>query len=349
VGFYHEDQVIAVGGELIGVAGGSTTRDGVTATFEAGAFASATLVRVQGDPGSSWDSLWPELAGQGRVASSFRVEVSGSLLKGMTLSLADLGTVPAGIVPLVVQRRIVADQRVLVAVGAMSLEGGVWKLSLPAESNPILEGGSFAVLVPTKAWAWVTGTVSMPEGLAQAIRQALGLKNPAGSRLLSSPPSPSSLLKKENDELTGIQGMKGINEKTLVNAIPPGDVAVKDALVSANFIQAASGVTGIFALPTFAPTTGKLKVTGQRWDLGLTGSIDVDVPSAGNALRLTTIPFAIQAVLPVENAVVDLSTVFSVLTTTPMDPGSLVGIKLYQDISPSSPKSPASLLNFSAH
>lgn len=52
MGFYHEEQVIAVGGELIGATGGSTTRDGVTASFEAGAFAASTLVRVQGDPES---------------------------------------------------------------------------------------------------------------------------------------------------------------------------------------------------------------------------------------------------------------------------------------------------------
>ena len=357
VGFYHEDQVIAVGGELIGNSGGSTTRDGITASFEAGAFSSSTLVRVQGDPAGSWDSLWPELKDLGRVASSFSVDVSGVISKGMVLSIADLGSVPAGIVPLLLQRRIVADQRLLVAVGALESKDGAWKLSLPAESNPILEGGAFAVLVPAKAWSWVTGTVSMPEGLAQAIRQALGSKGDSQKNLVSSPPSPkspSSLLNSQLQEfkgMEGIQGMKGITDKKefIVNAIPPGDVAVKEALVSGNFIQAASGHTGVFALPAFAPMAGKLHFTGQRWDLGLTGSVDVDAPSSNNALRLTTIPFAIMAVLPAENAVVIQSAMFSVLTTTPMDPSSLAGIKLYQGASPSSPISPSSLLNSSAH
>lgn len=46
-------------------------------------------------------------------------------------------------------------------------------------------------------------------------------------------------------------------------------------------------------------------------------------------LRLTTVPFALAAVLPSENAVVDPSAVFSVLATAPIDPGSLAGVKLF--------------------
>jgi hypothetical protein len=309
VGFYHEDQVIAVGGELIGTGGGSTTRDGVTAGFEAGAFAATTLVRVQGDPVGSWEALWPELKDLGRVATSFTVDLSGILQKGMTLAVVDLGLVPSGIAPILVQRRTVADQPVLVAVGAMAQEAGAWKLSLPAESNPILEGGAFAVLVPTRAWAWVTGTVSMPQGLAGAMAKALKYK------------------------VGGIHSSLGANnerKQTFASGIPAGDVPVKDALFSGNFLQAASGSTGLFALPAFAPATGKMTLTGQRWDLGLTGSAEVEVPSTGNALRLATIPFAIQAILPQESAVVDLSAVFVVLTTTPMDPSAFAGVKLFQ-------------------
>lgn len=172
---------------------------------------------------------------------------------------------PAGIVPLLLQRRIVADQRVVVAVGAMTFDDGVWKLNLPAESNPILEGGAFAVLVPTKAWSWVTGTVSMPQVLAQTIREKLENK-PAMD-------SGGQRYKRATSAFIAVHRRPPLAEK----AIPSGDVAVKDALVSGNWLQAASGVTGQFALPVSAPVSGKLQITGQRWDLGLTGSVDADV------------------------------------------------------------------------
>ena len=318
VGFYHEDQVIAVGGELIGAAGGSTTRDGVTATFAAGAFASSTLVRVQADPAASWDGLWTELKDQGRVAASFNVDLAGPLAKGMLLSVAELGSVAPGFVPILVQRRSVADQRVVVAVGALELTSGGWTMSLPAESNPILEGGSFAVLVPAKPWAWVTGTASMPATLAQAI----------GEKLRNKPVINGDERRYSNKTVADIT----VNHRSspVDSSLPPGDVAVKDALVSGNFLDAASGATGLFAMPAFAPSTGKLKLTGQRWDLGLTGSVEVDVPSTGNALRLSTVPFIIQAVLPPEGAVVEPATVFTVLTSAPMDPSALTAVRLWQ-------------------
>lgn len=327
VGFYHEDQKIEVGGELIGTAGGSTTRDGITATFAEGAFTSSALVKVQADPAESWAGLWPELDGKGRVASSFSVDIAGALTKGMELSFADLGSVPPGVLPLVVQRRNVADQRVMVAVGALQFQGGLWKLTLPEESNPILEGGSFAVLVPIAPWAWVTGVVSMPQGLAQLMA--------ARSTGRKSPSSPASLIPKGKAESTGMKGMQGMPSKAIpVNprvpsaALPAGDVAVPDALVTANLLQAASGPAGVFALPVLAPATGKLPITGSRWDLGLRGSLDVDAPSAGNALRLTTIPFAITAILPPEGSLLETSAIFTVLTSTPMDEASLAGVRL---------------------
>ena len=115
-----------------------------------------------------------------------------------------------------------------------------------------------------------------------------------------------------------------------IAGIPPGDVALKDALVTGNLLDGASGPEGSFALPVLAPGPGGFAITGRRWDLGLTGTLAVAVPSAGNALRLTTVPFQIQGVLPLEGAVVGLDAVFSVLATAPMDPGSLLGVKFRQ-------------------
>ncbi|MBL0313014.1 MAG: hypothetical protein IPP78_09950 [Holophagaceae bacterium] len=105
------------------------------------------------------------------------------------------------------------------------------------------------------------------------------------------------------------------------------DVAIVDAVITGNFIQAASGPEGRFLLPATL-VTGKLSISGERYDLGVKGSVDVDVPSAGNTLRLASVPFRVMTILPAENTEVNLGQVFTVLLSAPADPAMLDKVKL---------------------
>ena len=60
-GFYHDGLQVALAGDLIGAAGGTTTSDGITLTFDPGALASSTFVRVLADaPGDIPAPIHPQ-------------------------------------------------------------------------------------------------------------------------------------------------------------------------------------------------------------------------------------------------------------------------------------------------
>jgi hypothetical protein len=334
VAFYHDGVQLAQGGTLLDAAGGTVARDGVTVTFDAGAFAGPTLVRLNADPGSTW----PELSGQGFVKSPFMIDIVGKLSLGLKLRVEDLGAVDGGMVPILVQRRIVQGQSLALAVGAFERDGTGWKLVVPAAGNPILEGGAFCVLVPNKAWAWVSGTVTMPKALAMTIQQAL-TQGPEASSFITVHHRSSPVKKRNEPVMNGINGDKDKKQLSVsptrnlgFAATSTDDVAVADALLSGNFLSSTSGPTGAFATPAFTPITGKLTLTGSRWDLGVKGSLEVDVPSSANPLRLATVPFLVLNVLPAENTEVGLGSIAMVLLSAPADPTSLGSVRLLKGI-----------------
>ncbi len=309
VGFYHDGIQVAQGGStLMGPQGGTLNQDGLTLTFDQGAFSGSTLVRlsvVPGDPAA----LWADVVGQGAIVKSFQVDIVGQLFKGMRLKMAGLGS-PAQM-PILVQRRVVQGQRLVVAVGGLQPVAGSlgdWELAIPAEGNPLMEGGSFAILVPTQTWAWVTGTAFMDPGLAQGLKaRASAAKSLRLAPMVAGEPTP-----------------------------------VGDAVVQAGYLPAVSGLEGHFAVPVFTtPATNTLQ--GQRWDLGVSGSLDAAVPSSGNLLQLASVPFQVVTALPAEGAQVAPGSVLTLLLSGPADPMTTSNVKLYRvvpvaQIAPSSLK-----------
>jgi len=59
---------------------------------------------------------------------------------------------------------VVQGQRLIVAVGELVQQGDRWTLSVPSGGNPVLDGGSFAVLIPSSNWDWISGTALLPAG-----------------------------------------------------------------------------------------------------------------------------------------------------------------------------------------
>ena len=148
-------------------------------------------------------------------------------------------------------------------MGALRQVAGAWSLDIPAEGNAILEGGAFAVIVPNNPWAWVSGTATLPAGLAGILARKVGLASLVGRNLLL---SPSSLLKSfsngdSRDALDQTKSKSLSKNKNLINrdegdkektkqkslstqsqsAAAGPDVAIVDAVITGNLLQAASG------------------------------------------------------------------------------------------------------------
>ncbi|MBI3132603.1 MAG: Ig-like domain-containing protein [Acidobacteria bacterium] len=292
VGFYHDGVQLAQGGSvLMGPQGGTLAQDGVSLQFGTGAFSGSTLVRLTVDPGDP-SALWPEATGLGTIAKSFQVDIVGQLLQGLQLGVADLGT-PAQ-VPILVQRRVVQGQRVVVAVGSLVQGNGVWVLKVAEGGNPVLDGGSFAVLVPNQSWDWVSGVAVMDPGVAQGLKARMG----AAKTLRLAP------------------------------AIAGQATPVGDAIIVAGYLPGVSGGEGRFAVPVFT-SAGPVTLQGQRWDLGVTGTLGVPVPSVGNQLNLATVPFRIVTLLPYEGFEVGTGSVMTLLLSGPADANSLANVHLY--------------------
>lgn len=270
VGFYHDGvQVAQSGSELLGASGGVVSRDGVNLSFASGSLPGTTLVRLSVDSGDA-SLLWPELAGKGMLAKSFNVDIVGTLLAGLGLSM-DALDLPDTARPLVLQRRVVQGERLVVAIGELKKSGSSWVLATPGGGNAVLEGGAFAVLAPASNWDWISGTALLPGSTAQPLMQNLGAKaRMMPVKALAISPLPSS-----------------------------EDVAVADVIVDGGFLQAVSGSTGAFAVPAWVPTDATaVSVKGERRDLGVTGTFSAFVPSSDNLLRLATVPFRVLNAVP---------------------------------------------------
>ena len=309
VGFYHDGvQVAQSGSELLGASGGVVNRDGVKVSFASGALLGTTLVRLSVDSGDV-APLWPELAGKGTIAKSFNVDIVGTLLAGLGLSL-DAMVAPDNARPLVLQRRIVQGERLVVAVGELRKQGSTWALVTPSGGNAILEGGSFAVLVSPLNWDWVSGLATLPGCLAQPLMAKLGVK----ARMMP---------------------VKQLNQASVAKASLPSsadDVVVADVIVDGSFFPAISGTRGAFAVPVSVPTDITLiTVKGERRDLGVTGSFSALVPSADNSLRLTSVPFRVMTIIPAEMSEVGVGSVVEVLLSTAADPTTLTNARLFRE------------------
>jgi hypothetical protein len=322
VGFYHDGiQMASSGSELVGASGGTVIRDGVTLTFGVGAVTGPTLVRVQAEAGDP-AALWSELASRGSVLKAFQVEIVGTMNAGLNLAV-DALTVPAGVRPILVQRRVVQGQRLLLAAGELTPQGSKWGLTVPPGGNPLMDGGSFAVLAPPQAWDWISGTALIPAELANPVMQKLGAK----ARMM--------VLKAPQTKITKRAPAKGTTRKAASKPAlqGSGDVAVADVSVEGGFLTAASGLTGAFAVPAFTPADATpITVTGSRWDLGVTGSFTASVPSAGNTLRLATTPFRVETVVPASGSTVPATVAFTLLLSAPADPATTGKVVLYREI-----------------
>ena len=304
VGFYHDGvQIAQSGSELLGAAGGVVSRDGVNVSFTSGALSGTTLVRL-GVDSADVSSLWPELAGMGTLAKSFSVEIVGTLLSGLGLSVDALG-LPDTARPLVLQRRVVQGERLVVAVGELRKSGSSWLLVTPTGGNAVMEGGSFAVLVPPSNWDWVSGTALLPGSTAQPLMQNLGVKaRMMPVKALAIPASSSS-----------------------------EDVAVADVVLDGGFLLAASGPTGAFAVPVWVPSdAAAASIKGERRDLGVTGGFTALVPSTGNTLRLATVPFRVLNAVPANGAVAPVGSVVMLMLSGPADLATIPGAKLFKEV-----------------
>jgi hypothetical protein len=304
VGFYHDGvQVAQSGSELLGASGGVVSRDGVNISFASGSLSGTTLVRLGVDGGDA-SSLWPELVGKGALAKSFSVDIVGTLLSGLGLSVDTLD-LPDTARPLVLQRRVVQGERLVVVVGELRKSGTSWVLVTPTGGNAVLEGGSFAVLVPSSTSDWISGTALLPNSAAQPLMQNLGVK----ARMM--PVKALSLSPLSSSE----------------------DVAVADVVVDGGFLLAASGATGAFAVPVWVPADASaVSVKGERRDLGVTGSFSASVPSSNNLLRLATVPFRVLNAVPANGAVAPVGSVVMMMLSGPADPVTLTNAKLFKEV-----------------
>jgi len=335
VGFYHDGvQVAQSGSELLDASGGVVSHDGIQLTLPSRALSGTTLIRINADQGDL-ASLWPDLAGQGSLVKSFQLDIVGTVSQGLGLSFDGLSDVPETARPLLVARRVIQGERLVVALGSLRKQGSNWALVVPEGGNPVLEGGAFAVLVPALNWDWISGTALLPGSIAKPLMKKLGSK----ARMAS--------VKGLKAYETGMKGMKGMKGKvpgssfslslspaspsSLLNNLS-GDAAVADVVVNGGFLQSVSGPTGAFAVPAFIPVDAtSVPVNGARRDLGVTGSFTAPAPSAGNALRLAQVPFRVMTLAPAELAEVGVGTVVEVQLSTAADPATLGQAKLYQE------------------
>ncbi|MBP1628953.1 MAG: hypothetical protein H6Q00_3428, partial [Holophagaceae bacterium] len=163
VGFYHDQLRLAeTGSGLLGSEGGEVSNGGVTVQVPAGALTGTALLTVTPDSGDL-ASLWGNLGLPGALKASFSVDVVGTLSQGLQISL-DALDVPEGAKPLLIQRRAVHGERVNLVVGSLQKEGSLWKV---VPTQPLLEGGAFAVFLPEQTYAWVSGTTT--DGASQPL------------------------------------------------------------------------------------------------------------------------------------------------------------------------------------
>lgn len=183
--------------------------------------------------------------------------------------------------------------------------------------SPILDGESFAALVPQQSWAWVKLPAVLPGTSAQPRMKTLGLK--ARVKPLAS------------IRMVGASPLSSNTADSLVLNASSSDVAVADVDIEGGMLSAVSSHDGGFAasVPTSVP---QVKITGSRWDLGVAGSVLVNVPSSGNLLKLTSTPFRIESVIPAAGTVVPVGGVFQVLSSVPADPSLLDHVKLFKDV-----------------
>jgi hypothetical protein len=314
VGFYHDGiQMAQSGSELLDASGGLVTHDGILLTVPSQALTGTTLIRLNADQGDL-TTLWPELTGQGTLAKSFQLDLVGTIQQGLQLQFNDLGQVSQGIAPLLVQRRVVEGERVLVTVGGLEATANGWALRIPDGAAPLTSGGAFAVLIPAQAWDWISGQATVPASVAQPLVKRMGAK----AHLVSvQKPKANSGLK-----------ARASKQQTLA----AGDYAVADAMVEAGYLKAVSAADGSFAVPAYSPAGSTLvTVHGERRDLGVRGSVDAAVPSAGQTLRLGQVPFQVLTVVPSEMAEVGVGTVVEVQVSTAADPLTVDQVKLYQE------------------
>lgn len=297
LGFYHDGVRVAEGASsLLGTAGGSASRGGVTVSLDAGAVSSPVLVRVIPDAGDP-SAYWTDLTNLGAVKASFQVDVVGQLLKGMHLSLDTLDLSDTSH-PLVVQQRVIQGQRVSLVVGELR-KAARWEFWQPEGAPEVMQGGSFAVVQPVTAVEWVTGHAYAPGTLATSLRS------------------------------TGNVAANAIKQSRMVKAqMAVGDVPLPDALVKVDNWRAVSDGDGRFAVAAGTSATPR-PVFAERTDLALSGQIQSLVPASGIELRLATKPFALAQVLPQEGAQAGPGEVLQVITTTPMDGNALSGVRLF--------------------
>ncbi len=302
---YHDGVALsAQGAQLVGSTGGTLSRGGLTVTIPAGALAGPALLRTSVDSGDL-GALWPELAGKGTLFASFKVELIGALTAGMTLSLDRLPGVGDTDHPILVQRRTIQGVPLVVAVGEAIKGSGGWSLAVPNGGNPILEGGSFAVILPTTPWGWVTGSAVVPAAVAGALQSALGEK---ASKL-------------------------ALITSTRSAAEDQASVGVGDVQIQAEYLMAVSGLGGAFAVPALVPLgASPVPVTGSRRDLGVSGSLACAVPSSANVLNLAPRPFRVESATPAELAEVGVGTVIELVFSTPADPITLTHSILFREL-----------------
>lgn len=328
VGFYHDGiQVAQNGSELLDASGGTITQDGMQLTIPVQALTGTTLIRLNADQGDP-ASLWPELAGQGTLAKSFQLDIVGTVQQGLQLRFDNLGQVPQGILPLLVQRRVVQGERVLVAVGELDAANSGWVLQTPMGGAPLLTGGAFAVLVPNQAWNWISGQATVPASVAQPLVQRLGEK----AHLVSARQAQNQASLKKITQPRATPRVVGSTSQGSAT----DDFAVADAMVDAGYLKAVSAGDGSFAVPSFLPSGSPLvTVKGERRDLGVWGSIDASVPSTGQVLRLAQVPFKVLTITPSELTEVGVGTVMEVQLTTAADPSTVSQVRVFQEVVPS--------------
>lgn len=202
VGFFKEStNLTATGTALLGSTGGSVSQGGLTATLSAGATAGQVLLRVSPDTGNL-ESLWPEAASAGVIKASFQVDVVGSISKGIGLHL-DALDLSVDAVPLLVQRRVVQGERVVVAAGELRKTATGWDYLCPEGAPELLDGGAFAVISLPAPFVWVSGTAYAPPALIA--RKAL--QNRTSARVEGDLTLPDALI--NLDLLPAISGPSG--------------------------------------------------------------------------------------------------------------------------------------------
>ncbi len=329
VGFYHDGvQVAQSGSELLGASGGVVSQDGVNLSFASGSLSGTTLVRLSVDGGNA-SSLWPELAGKGALTKSFSVDIVGTLLSGLGLSV-DALDLPDTARPLLLQRRVVQGEHLVVAVGELRKSGSSWVLVVPVGGNEILEGGAFAILAPASTWDWISGTALLPGSTAQPLMQNLGVKARMVPVKALAQPRAASGQKPGSKPLAAAP----LNTTLAMAPLSPSDdVAVADVIVDGGFLQAVSGTTGAFAVPSFVPGGATLvPIKGERRDLGVTGNFSASVPSSDNLLRLATVPFRVLNAVPANGATAPVGSVVMLMLSGPADVATLTGAKLFKEV-----------------